>query len=230
MEKTEDKHEQLERQLEQRRLEIQRRFDANKIAELRRSKTQEVSESEKRAYVKRQLEGARLTPNETAEKRRLRTPETLENVNSQAEKTHLDNYREYKNLCKSNRIEWDDHPVQKNVNGLDIVPIEQVRPDWNAKSEDFWQFHGHTKEEYQSHAEKFPQIKEQLSQGKKIEEIKLDMELGSAAKFWYSEQPMKLTQYKYSLITESGFHRATLAKMYDLNDVPAEVQETHIKR
>ncbi len=230
MEKTEDKHEQFDRQLEQRKLENQRRLESNKIAELRRSKTQEVSESEKRAYVKKQLEGVRLSPNEIAEKRRLRTPEALENANIETEKRHIKNYREYKNLWGSNKIEWGE-PVHKNVNAREIAPVEFTRPDWNVKSEGFWEHHSRTKEEYQLHAENFPQIQEQLSQGKKIEEIKLDNKLGASVNFWYSERPIKLTQYKDSLIvTESGFHRATLAKMYDLNDVPAEVKEAHIKR
>lgn len=230
MEKTEDKYEQLDSQLEQRKLENQKRLEANKIAELRSSKTQEVSESEKRAYVKKQLEGAHLAPNEIAEKRKLLTPEALENTNSEKEKKHIENYREYKSLWESKKIELVA-PVQKNVNGCDIVPGELVRPDWNTNSEDFWEHHGHTRKEYQSHAENFPKIQEQLSQGKKIEVIKLDNELGSSANFWYSERPMKLTKYKDSLIvTESGFHRATLAKMYDLNDVPSEVKEAHIKR
>ncbi|KUG26047.1 hypothetical protein ASZ90_004121 [hydrocarbon metagenome] len=230
MEKIEDKHEQLDRQLEQRKLENQRRFEANKIAELRRSKTQEVSESEKRAYVKKQLEGARLTPKEIAEKRRLRTPELLENANSEKERRHIENYREYKNLWESNKIEWGE-PVKKNVNGRDIVSPELTDPQWSAKNEKFWSHHAKTFEEYRSYAEKLPQIKEQLSHGKKIEEIKLDKELGASANFWYSERPIKLTQYKDSLIvTESGFHRATLAKMYDLNDVPTEIKEAYIKK
>ncbi len=228
MEKTEDKHEQLDRQLEQRKLENQKQFEANKIAELRRSKTQEVSESEKKAYVKQQLEGVRLSPNEIAEKRRLRTQETPENANTEKERKHIENYREYKHLTESNKIEWNA-PVQQNVNGRDIVSPELTDPEWSTKNEKFWSHHGKTFEEYRSYGENFPKIQEQLSRGKKIEEIKLDKELGPAAKFWYSDQQIKLTRYKESHITESGFHRVALSRMFDLNDVPAEVKEAHIK-
>jgi len=230
MEKTEDKREQVDRQLEQRKLENQKRLEANRIAELRRSKAPEVSKSEKeRAYAKRQSEGTHLSANEVADKRKLRTREAFERAYSAKERRHVENYQEYRNLWESKKIEIDA-PVLKNVKGRAIVSGELVRPDWNTNSKAFWEHHGHTRKEYQSHAEKYHQIQELLCQGKRIEEIKLDEELGASAKFWYNEHPMKLTQYKDSLITESGFHRATLAKMYDLNDVPAQVKEAHIKR
>lgn len=222
MEKAEHKYEQLV----QRELETQKRLEANRIAELR--KTNEVSDSEKRAFYNKKFEGAHLSSNDIAEKRRLRVPDTLEKP--EIEKRHIENYQEYQNHCLANKIERNA-PVHKNVNGRDIVPGEIVSPDWNAKSEDFWEHHEHTRKEYLSYAENFSQIQEQLKQGKRIEEIKLDKELGISAKFWFNERPMKFDQYKDSLIvTESGFHRAELAKMYNLNDVPAEVKEAHIKR
>jgi hypothetical protein len=243
-----------DKQFERENLEKQKRFESNERADALLARIKEASPEEKKAHLERQLD---MTPhsaddftekrdlqlsdkseeNRAAEKIRLEGPFSADELTearnfrasevNETEKRHTENYNEYYQLFCENKIELDA-PVQEKIDGRDIVPKDAVRS--NQDNNEFWNHRTNKFGDYKEFAEKLPHVQEQLEQGKSIEEIKQDKELGTAAKFWYHEKRMEAIEYKDSLIVDnSGFHRAELARMYELEDVPAEVKRARVK-
>lgn len=211
-----------------------------------------ASESEKKAYLSKQLERLeyrRRELNLPAERRaffesensehraergreqlarsRLRANEISEakNVEHRGEqrKAQLERvYTDFTEKLSNSMLEKRDAEKIK-VDGKDlIIPRDASQI---LDSPEFWNHHGNTKEVYDKFAHQFPEIQAQLARGKTLEEIRKDPELKNATTFWYSEQDVIANEYKGSMFVETGYHRASLAREYDLTGVPVSVYE-----
>lgn len=210
------------------------------------------SESERKAYLSKQLERLeyrRRQLNLPAERRaffefdntehhtergreqlarsKLRANEISEakNVEHRAEQRKAQLERVYTNFTEqlSNSMLEKRDAKKIKVDGKDLIISRDASQ--RLDSPEFWNHHANTKEVYDKFARQFPEIQKQLAKGKTVEEIRKDPELKNATKFWYSEQDVVANEYKGYVFVEKGYHRASLAREYDLKDVPVSVYE-----
>lgn len=242
-----DKNEQIAGQAEQRALEHRQRVEAKRAAEIRGSaehqskmnsnqealikNIKETPESEKRDWVKSQMDRVRrLTPDEISRMRRDSAKETSISLEKQRGDRHQKNYQEFMDQFSSKNIEFKSS-THEDVKIANIKPLETSTTEWNEGQREFWHHHGNNREFYDSMAEKYPAIKEQLNRGRTLEDLKQNPELRQAVEFWWSKtDPVNLTQYKESYFVEQGFHRVTLATEHGFDDIPAAVTKAQLKR
>ena len=109
------------------------------------------------------------------------------------------------------------------VHGKDlIIPRDAPR---KPESPEFWDHHGNTKKTYDKFARQYPEIQRRLAEGTKIEDIRKDPEYKDAAGFWYSAQNIVTSEYKNYQFVETGYHRAELAREYNLEGVTITAYE-----
>ena len=146
----------------------------------------------------------------------------LNRLGENVELSHASEYQEYLGAIGT----LEHSATQKAfVDPERIAAPEVVNPDWSAHTPRFWDHHGRSREAYLGLAEKYPQLQERLAAGAQVEDLKRDPELGHAAEFWYSEEPVNLTKYGETYFVEAGIHRVTLAKELHLGEIPATVRE-----
>ncbi|MEZ5549044.1 MAG: hypothetical protein R3E74_14860 [Pseudomonadales bacterium] len=199
------------------------------LEKLERSKRELNLPSERRALIqsdnvkdniertREQLVRARLTANEIAE---TKSAELLaEQRRAKLERA----YAEFKEGTFNGTLERGDG-VKSKVDGKDlIIPKDAPR---SPESPEFWNHHQNTKEVYDKFARQYPEIQKQLAGGKTIAEIGMDSELKDAARFWYGKQDdLVANEYKSYMFVDKGYHRANLAREYNLADVPVSVYQ-----
>jgi hypothetical protein len=200
----------------------------NQLEQLERSKRELNLPAERRALIqsdnmehnteraREQLARTRLRANEIAE---VKSAEhRAEQRKAKLEKA----YTEFKEGVVNGKLEKRDAKKIK-VDGKDlIIPKDTTH---NPDSPEFWSRHRNTKEVYDTFARQYPEIQKQLAGGKTIEEIRKDPELNGAASFWYSHHEVIASEYKSYMFVEKGYHRAELAREYDLTGIPVRVYD-----
>ena len=115
--------------------------------------------------------------------------------------------------------ELSDNRVMVNASDIDMTYARGM------DSDQFWNHHGNTKEDYMQIAEKIPDVQQALDDGKSLDEIKQDPELKDAALAYFdSENMIKVEQQpdgSYSFV-DDGRHRIAAAQELGY-DIPVEV-------
>lgn len=101
--------------------------------------------------------------------------------------------------------------------------------DWHRGSPAFWDHHGNGAEEYRRLAdpEKLENLRLALQRdGRSLEDVRADPNLAESARFWLSDHDKwQAIRYEGRLFTESGFHRAELARELGAREVPVAVSD-----
>ena len=112
-----------------------------------------------------------------------------------------------------------DNCVVVNASDIDMTYAQGM------DSDQFWNHHGNTKEDYMHVAEKIPDVQQALDSGKSLDEIKQDPELAGTARAYFDPENMiKVEQQSdgsYSF-TDDGRHRIAAAQEYGYQ-IPVEV-------
>ncbi len=115
--------------------------------------------------------------------------------------------------------ELPDNCVVVNASDIDMTYAQGM------DSDQFWNHHGNTKEDYMRVAERIPDVQQALDSGKSLDEIKQDPELGDTARAYFDPENMiKVEQQSdgsYSF-TDDGRHRIAAAQEYGYQ-IPVEV-------
>ncbi len=115
--------------------------------------------------------------------------------------------------------ELPDNCVIVNASDIDMTYAQGM------DSDQFWNHHGNTKEDYMRVAEKIPDVQQALDSGKSLDEIKQDPELRDTVRAYYDPDNMiKVEQQpdgSYSF-NDDGRHRIAAAQEYGYQ-IPVEV-------
>lgn len=163
---------------------------------------------------------AQLTPDEIAKLREASSRATapLEGGDRDAQRSK---YQKFQKELQSGSIEFKER-AERYVQARDILAPKEYR--------DFWSHHGNTRETYDSMAEGYRAIRDQMGHGKSLDELRVDKNLRPAIEFWWSKHdPVSLYHYQGNYIADSGFHRIALAQALDLGEIPAEVIEAQLR-
>lgn len=118
-------------------------------------------------------------------------------------------------------VEPEEGAIEKEVNAQDIVG---VRYEDDVSEEEFWAHHGNSKEDFEELVSKVPEVKNQLEEGKSLEEIKEDENLRATAEQYFDENNMVRVYEdgeKY-IFDGDGRHRVTIAQEYG-QDIPVKI-------
>ena len=132
-------------------------------------------------------------------------------------------YEQFKDDYESGNIELvqPEECDTKEVNAQDIVG---TRYDDTVSEEEFWAHHGNSKEDFVELVSKVPEVKNQLEEGKTLDEIKTDETLRATAEQYFDENNM-IRVYedgeKY-IFDGDGRHRVTIAQEYG-QDIPVKI-------
>lgn len=107
------------------------------------------------------------------------------------------------------------------VNSNDIYGIDDF-----DQGEDFWNHHGHTKDEYMSLAEGLPEVNERVANGESLESLREDPNVGACASAYYGSDMVKVdaTDEGYEFDSD-GRHRVKAAQELGY-DVPVQVKNS----
>lgn len=204
------------------RMDAETAGDAQELAESEalENRIRDLTESERREYARKSLEDSRLRADELAA---LRGP----GPEQQAEKVR----HEMNEKTAAGELEFDT-PRNGRLDGGDLV-VERGEPGERdgVDQERFWDNKGRSRAEYEEMAEKYPRVQQELEQGRSLEDLEGDPELGQAVRFWHNERdPVQVTEYRGRYFVDSGRHRAELARLYDLCDVPVRVTRAETRR
>ena len=115
--------------------------------------------------------------------------------------------------------ELPDNCVMVNASDIDMTYAQGM------DSDQFWNHHGNTKEDYMRMAERIPDVQQALDSGKSLDEIKQDPELKDTAHAYFDPENMiKVEQQadgSYSF-ADDGRHRIAAAQELGY-EIPAEV-------
>lgn len=115
--------------------------------------------------------------------------------------------------------ELPDNCVMVNASDIDMTYAQGM------DSDQFWNHHGNTKEDYMRMAERIPDVQQALDSGKSLDEIKQDPELKDAAHAYFDPENMiKVEQQadgSYSF-ADDGRHRIAAAQEMGY-EIPVEV-------
>lgn len=115
--------------------------------------------------------------------------------------------------------ELPDNCVMVNASDIDMTYAQGM------DSDQFWNHHGNTKEDYMRMAERIPDVQQALDSGKSLDEIKQDPELKDTAHAYFDPENMiKVEQQadgSYSF-ADDGRHRITAAQEMGY-EIPVEV-------
>ena len=115
--------------------------------------------------------------------------------------------------------ELPDNCVMVNASDIDMTYAQGM------DSDQFWNHHGNTKEDYMRMAERIPDVQQALDSGKSLDEIKQDPELKDTAHAYFdTENMIKVEQQangSYSF-ADDGRHRITAAQELGY-EIPVEV-------
>ena len=115
--------------------------------------------------------------------------------------------------------ELPDNCVMVNASDIDMTYAQGM------DSEQFWNHHGNTKEDYMRVAERIPDVQQALNSGKSLDEIKQDPELKDTAHAYFDPENMiKVEQQadgSYSF-ADDGRHRIAAAQEMGY-EIPVEV-------
>lgn len=118
--------------------------------------------------------------------------------------------------------ELPDNCVMVNASDIDMTYAQGM------DSEQFWNHHGNTKEDYMRMAERIPDVQQALDSGKSLDEIKQAPELKDTAHAYFdSENMIKVEQQadgSYSF-TDDGRHRIAAAQELGY-EIPVDVAKT----
>lgn len=126
--------------------------------------------------------------------------------------------------------ELPDNCVVVNASDIDMTYAQGM------DSDQFWNHHGNTKEDYMRVAEKLPDVQQALDSGKSIDELKNDPELGETVRAYYDPDNMiKVEQQpdgSYSF-TDDGRHRIAAAQEcgyqipVEVTNMPEQANSSH---
>ncbi len=242
-----------ERRLEQspKALEALQRAQADQIAQQRRqleahsaaerhrtpspeSRTTSVPRADNVEHVERmspkrpRIEGR--SADEIAAIRASRPSEMRRDSAALWEPVHRRNHTEFTDGIAKNKLQKGDRLESRTVWADQIAPISVTAPEQDVNSEKFWHHHDNGPDFYRRMGESYPQLNEQVRNGKSPKELANNPEFKEAAAFWYGNPPLKLDHYKDSYFCdESGHHRVALAHRYQLEGIPAQVREWNDK-
>ena len=115
--------------------------------------------------------------------------------------------------------ELPDNCVMVNASDIDMTYAQGM------DSDQFWNHHGNTKEDYMRVAERIPDVQQALDSGKSLDEIKQDPELKDTAHAYFDPENMiKVEQQadgSYSF-ADDGRHRIAAAQEFGY-EIPVEV-------
>ena len=118
--------------------------------------------------------------------------------------------------------ELSDNCVMVNASDIDMTYAQGM------DSEQFWNHHGNTKEDYMRMAERIPDVQQALDSGKSLDEIKQDPELKDTAHAYFDPENMiKVEQQadgSYSF-ADDGRHRIAAAQELGY-EIPVDVAKT----
>ena len=115
--------------------------------------------------------------------------------------------------------ELSDNCVMVNASDIDMTYAQGM------DSEQFWNHHGNTKEDYMRMAERIPDVQQALDSGKSLDEIKQDPELKDTVHAYFDPENMIEVEQQadgsYSF-TDDGRHRIAAAQEFGY-EIPVEV-------
>lgn len=124
-----------------------------------------------------------------------------------------------------------DYISASNLGKQEVNPLNVITPD-EMTDENFWKQHGEDQTRYFDLIEKYQKCKEELSNGKSLDEIrKEDSWVANAHDVFHGSEPIRLLKSgDYYMIDSNGRHRIAAAQMYYLQtgktiNLPADVFE-----
>ena len=116
-----------------------------------------------------------------------------------------------------------------NYRPYDSPRIETASPDsvfdiFNVDSDNFWNHHGNTKEDYMELASHLPEIQERMANGESLDSIRSNPHLSNTVDAYYADDKMmKVVKYEDGYqFQDDGRHRMMAAKELGY-DVPVKV-------
>ena len=115
--------------------------------------------------------------------------------------------------------ELPDNCVMVNASDIDMTYAQGMYSD------QFWNHHGNTKEDYMRMAERIPDVQQALDSGKSLDEIKQDPELKDTAHAYFGQKNMvKVEQQADGSYSFAGDGRHRIAAAQELGyEIPVEV-------
>ena len=115
--------------------------------------------------------------------------------------------------------ELPDNCVMVNTSDIDMTYAQGMYSD------QFWNHHGNTKEDYMRMAERIPDVQQALDSGKSLDEIKQDPELKDTAHAYFGQKNMvKVEQQADGSYSFAGDGRHRIAAAQELGyEIPVEV-------
>ena len=115
--------------------------------------------------------------------------------------------------------ELPDNCVMVNSSDIDMTYAQGM------DSDQFWNHHGNTKEDYMRMAERIPDVQQALDSGKSLDEIKQDPELKDTAHAYFGQKNMvKVEQQADGSYSFAGDGRHRIAAAQELGyEIPVEV-------
>lgn len=138
---------------------------------------------------------------------------------------NLQQYREYEKLDVEEKLNYIRNRNKENtemtsagnIHGIDLFGDDK-------ESQDFWEQHNRTKEEYEELASHIPEVQRRLSEGENLESMYGDPEIGSCARLYFSpEEAARVSRYRDTYISEGGNRHRIIAAQNLGHDIPVNV-------
>ena len=104
-----------------------------------------------------------------------------------------------------------------NIHGMDTF-------NKDPQSDEFWNHHGNSREDYQELASHIPEVQERLDRGEDLDSICKDPEIGATATQYYREDRMpEVSRYGDTYIASDDNRHRILAAQEQGYDIPVKV-------
>ena len=104
-----------------------------------------------------------------------------------------------------------------NIHGVDTFGVD-------PQSDQFWNHHGNTHEDYSELASHIPEVQQRLDDGEELDSIKKDPEIGATATQYFDENHMpRVERYGDTYIAQGDGRHRILAAQEQGHDIPVKV-------
>jgi len=122
-------------------------------------------------------------------------------------------------LVRSPTVDGELAPGEINIADRELKPLRENKA--------FWSHHSNSPDFYQNMARQYPDLRQEIADGRTVQELKDDPKYKDSAGFWFSKSDkITVTKYGDHQFIDNGKHRYVLAKHYNpTQPIPVEIHE-----
>jgi len=138
---------------------------------------------------------------------------------------NTDQYEDYEAKSEAVQVSYQSYGEDAQITTVDANNIHGVDTfGVDVQSDEFWNHHGNTHEDYSELASHIPEVQERLDNGEELSSIQRDPEIGATATQYFDESHMpRVAQYGDTYIAQDDGRHRILAAQEQGHDIPVKV-------